>query len=294
MDSRSTPPAQDRILVVNDNEWSARSLESVLQPAGFDVRRVFTGEQARREIAEQGPDALILDFQLPDTDGPSLCRELRASGAIDDTTPVVITTAAPSNRSLRAEALKAGAWDFVPLPIDGELFLLKLGTLLAARRASRSAGLIDGASGCYTETGFLLRGGELATAASKAGFQVSCVRVSLPGSGSRLGRAVRSIGRRSDVFAVIGPEEVAVLAPVASKGGAAAMASRIAERIRAYLGETAEKTAEVTIGYATADHADPGLMRGLLHRAERASQEARVSGRFGRPLGWHELPGSAA
>ncbi len=121
------------VLIVNDHEWSARSLESVLQAGGFHVERVFSAEAAKRSVGLRIPDALLVDIQLPDQSGPALCAELRATGAIPPMTPIIVTTAGEGGRAARLAALKAGAWDFIGLPADADTLLLKLSNMVAVR-----------------------------------------------------------------------------------------------------------------------------------------------------------------
>ena len=54
------------VLLVNRQEWTARSVESVLQPAGFAVVKAYTGRQAIELAARLRPDLVIVDFKLSD------------------------------------------------------------------------------------------------------------------------------------------------------------------------------------------------------------------------------------
>ena len=65
------------VLIANDQEWSARSLESTLEPNGYAVVRAFTGAQALARARSELPDVVILDAQMPDMHGFDVCRELR-------------------------------------------------------------------------------------------------------------------------------------------------------------------------------------------------------------------------
>ena len=66
------------------------------------------------------PDLIILDAQMPDMHGFDVCRALRSDSRFGATTPIVITTAGPSGRTQRLEAYRAGAWEFLGQPLDGE------------------------------------------------------------------------------------------------------------------------------------------------------------------------------
>jgi CheY-like chemotaxis protein len=49
------------VLIANDQEWSARSLESILGPNGYAVVRAYTGQQALERARTSQPDIIILD-----------------------------------------------------------------------------------------------------------------------------------------------------------------------------------------------------------------------------------------
>ena len=70
--------AAPRILIANDQEWTARSLESILAAEGYEVIKAFTGAQACERALDARPDLIILDTQLPDISGPDVCRRLRS------------------------------------------------------------------------------------------------------------------------------------------------------------------------------------------------------------------------
>ena len=126
------------ILIANDQEWTARSLESVLAPHGYVILRAFTGQQALDRARSGQPALILLDAQLPDIHGFEVCRTLRSDPTVGPGVPVIITTAGPSGRQQRLEATRAGAWEFFGQPLDGELVLAKIETFLRAADALRS------------------------------------------------------------------------------------------------------------------------------------------------------------
>jgi CheY-like chemotaxis protein len=70
----SRPPL---VLIANDQEWAARSVESILEPSGYAVLRAYNGRQAFDLACSARPDLVMLDYRLPDTDGVEVCRRLR-------------------------------------------------------------------------------------------------------------------------------------------------------------------------------------------------------------------------
>ena len=65
------------VLVVEDEKLLNWSLASSLTRWGFEVRHVFTGTDALKEIERSGYDVVLLDYRLPDVDGLSVARCLR-------------------------------------------------------------------------------------------------------------------------------------------------------------------------------------------------------------------------
>jgi two-component system, OmpR family, response regulator MprA len=114
----------DRILVVDDDRAIRDSLARVLGLEGYDVRTATDGALALSMIADEPPDAVLLDVMMPNVDGLMVCRVLRAEG---NRTPILMLTAR-TETSERIAGLDAGADDYLAKPFD-------LGELLARLRA---------------------------------------------------------------------------------------------------------------------------------------------------------------
>lgn len=81
------PSGQRRILLVDDNQDTVRSLARLLQLRGHEVATAFDGVAALKLAQEFQPDFLLLDLGLPGLDGYELARRLRAEGFLR--TPIV-------------------------------------------------------------------------------------------------------------------------------------------------------------------------------------------------------------
>jgi DNA-binding response OmpR family regulator len=97
-----------RILVVEDDDGIAEPLEEGLVREGFEVERVSTGAAA---LAAPTPDVVLLDLGLPDVDGYSVCRQMRARSAV----PIIVVTAKGAEVD-RVIGLELGADDYVVKP----------------------------------------------------------------------------------------------------------------------------------------------------------------------------------
>lgn len=123
-----------RILVVDDDRAMREGLERVLRRDGYEVVLAGDGESARSALAGCPPDAVVLDLQLPDSDGVEICRALRRAG---DRTPVLMLTARDAVAD-RVAGLDAGADDYVVKPFSPREVVLRVEALL--RRAERLTG----------------------------------------------------------------------------------------------------------------------------------------------------------
>ncbi len=97
-----------RLLIVEDEDAIAEPLAEGLRREGFDVTRVATGEEA---LAAAEPDLVLLDLRLPDIDGFTVCRELRARSDV----PIIVVTAKGEEID-RVVGLELGADDYVVKP----------------------------------------------------------------------------------------------------------------------------------------------------------------------------------
>jgi len=237
------------VLIANDQEWSARSLESILGPNGYSVLRAYTGQQALERARAAQPDMIILDTQMPDMHGFDVCRALRADPRFGASTPIIITTAGPSGRAQRLDAYRAGAWEFLGQPLDGEALLLKLRTYLQAKLefdGTREESLVDQATGLYNIRGLARRARELGSEAFRRHDALACVvfaadpdgEIAEDAAGEELERVaervsdvVRRVGRSSDAVGRLGPGEFAVIAGATGADGAVRLVERLAEPI---------------------------------------------------------------
>jgi two-component system OmpR family response regulator len=117
-----------RLLVVEDAEKLALSLERGLEAEGYAVDVVFDGETARRRIVarDEAYDLVVLDVMLPVMDGFTVCREVRARGV---TVPILLLTARDTTGD-KVTGLDSGADDYLVKPFAFEELLARIRTLL--------------------------------------------------------------------------------------------------------------------------------------------------------------------
>ncbi len=104
------------VLVIDDEENIAFSLQLALQRAGHDVRTAGSVAEGRAAAGEKPPEVAIVDVQLPDGDGLELVEALRTDHP--DLGIVVVTAFGSVARAV--EAMKRGANDFLQKPLSME------------------------------------------------------------------------------------------------------------------------------------------------------------------------------
>lgn len=125
-----------RILVADDDEEVRSALESVLRFGGYEVEVAGDGLETLAAIDRSRPDALLLDWRMPQLDGPGTCRLLRGRG---DDLPVLLLTARDEPGACAA-GLDAGADDYLTKPFEMDELLARLRALLRRARGFRSVG----------------------------------------------------------------------------------------------------------------------------------------------------------
>jgi two-component system, cell cycle response regulator DivK len=117
------------ILLVEDHEEVWEMLSRRLRRQGFDVSVAVDGSQAIEACATERPDLVLLDMNLPETDGWTVARQLKADPGVAEI-PIIALTAYAAAED-RAKALQAGCDDYHPKPIDFSRLMSQIEAALA-------------------------------------------------------------------------------------------------------------------------------------------------------------------
>jgi two-component system KDP operon response regulator KdpE len=109
------------ILVIEDDAHLNGALTATLKAAGYRPVPANTAAEGLRWFKHYSPDVVLLDLGLPDQDGLSVIRALRAEG----TTPIVVLSARDAEAA-KVEALDLGADDYVSKPFGVDELLARL------------------------------------------------------------------------------------------------------------------------------------------------------------------------
>ena len=105
-----------RILIVDDDQDIREVMGDRLEAQGFEVTTASNGVEGLQHIRTDDPNLVLLDLQMPEMDGMQVLHQIAEERL--DTTVVVITAYGSIQRAV--DAMKAGAFDFVPKPFEPE------------------------------------------------------------------------------------------------------------------------------------------------------------------------------
>jgi two-component system KDP operon response regulator KdpE len=109
-----------RILAVDDDPAILRVVRRALEAEGYNVETLARGLEAGERAAAFGPDVILLDLVLPDSDGIEIARALRGGRAS------IIVLSAVGDDSKKVEALDEGADDYLTKPFSIEELLARI------------------------------------------------------------------------------------------------------------------------------------------------------------------------
>jgi DNA-binding response OmpR family regulator len=132
-----------KILIVEDDPAVRDVVEYSLSREGIETEAVSSGKAAtERLFSEAAFDLVILDLMLPDTDGVTLCRELRSADCALRDVPVIMLTARDDETSV-VVGLEVGADDYVTKPFSPRQLVSRVRAHLRRQRLISRAGAAE-------------------------------------------------------------------------------------------------------------------------------------------------------
>lgn len=129
-----------KILLVDDDVTLADVTHFALRRAGFLVINAYTGNEALSLWQQEQPDLIILDIQLPDRDGWSVCRTVRETSQV----PIIMLTARASDDEV-VRGLELGADDYVTKPFSPKQLIARTHAVLRRSGGAVPQGISHGA-----------------------------------------------------------------------------------------------------------------------------------------------------
>jgi DNA-binding NtrC family response regulator len=121
-ESVSTDPPIS-VLICDDEELLVKSCAQILSSEGYAVHAEGRGKSALEAVRRQHPEIVLTDLMLPDMDGLRLLKEIKK--LMPDTLVIMITGFATVDSSV--EAIRAGAYDYIPKPFTATQLRILIG-----------------------------------------------------------------------------------------------------------------------------------------------------------------------
>ncbi|MBI4386283.1 MAG: response regulator [Elusimicrobia bacterium] len=116
--------AKKKILAIDDEESICDMYRQGLTALGYEVTCASNAQKAKEALGRSKPDIILMDIMMPDQDGISLTRELRAQAETSDI-PIVVVSGLSDAATLN-DALLFGAVDYLVKPFDVDILKNKL------------------------------------------------------------------------------------------------------------------------------------------------------------------------
>ncbi|MGH7363781.1 MAG: response regulator, partial [Candidatus Methylomirabilales bacterium] len=126
------PESAGRILVVDDNPHARELLRAALVAEGYTVTLAEGGEEALAKVAEEVPELILLDINMPGLNGYEVCSRLKGTEATR-LIPIIFLTSM-SDLEDRLRGIEVGADDFLTKPFRKVELLARAKSLLRVKR----------------------------------------------------------------------------------------------------------------------------------------------------------------
>jgi len=134
---RQSPVADPgNVMVVDDQPANLKLMEDMLRREGYAVRSFPRGRLALTAAAQNAPDLILLDINMPEMDGFEVCARLKADRKLVSI-PVVFLSA-QSETEDKVRAFRAGGVDYITKPFQFEEVQVRVETQLGLQRARRA------------------------------------------------------------------------------------------------------------------------------------------------------------
>lgn len=125
---------QKKILVVDDDPDLVDATSIILKSRKYEVIVAYGGIEGLEKARNEKPDLIVLDVMMPDKDGYTVCRELKADPDLNGI-PVLLLTAVvaniPTTRFTQQMGMETEADDYIDKPVEPQVLVERIEALLA-------------------------------------------------------------------------------------------------------------------------------------------------------------------
>lgn len=134
-----------KVLYIEDEPFLGRIVSETLQQQGFDIMLIADGALVMKTLESFQPDICVLDIMLPNVDGYTLCREIKAK---KQALPVIFLTARSETDDL-VNGFDAGGTDYIKKPFSMEELIVRINNQLNLSSANKRSPENDKSFGKY-------------------------------------------------------------------------------------------------------------------------------------------------
>jgi putative two-component system response regulator len=131
-----SPTGEGTIMVVDDNPANLRLLEDMLRQHDYEVHSFPRGRLALAAAAQEPPDLILLDINMPEMNGYEVCEQLKASPPLADI-PVIFLSALNEVED-KVKGFRSGGVDYISKPFQFEEVRARVETHVRLRRAQQA------------------------------------------------------------------------------------------------------------------------------------------------------------
>ena len=122
-----SPLKNIKVLVIEDNHVDQRLACAAIEQGGYTALKADDGKSGLKMAVELFPDLIILDYNLPDTNGPELCKVLKANDLTRDIPVLYLTSMTDPENVLNC--YEQGE-NYLAKPISAKLLLKQINYIL--------------------------------------------------------------------------------------------------------------------------------------------------------------------
>ena len=123
-----------KILIVDDDPDLVEAVKMILESKNYEVTAAYGGIEGIEKANTENPDLIVLDVMMPDKDGYTVCKELKAHPELAKI-PVLLLTAVVSHisttRFTQQMGMETEADDYIDKPVEPGVLVKRIETLLS-------------------------------------------------------------------------------------------------------------------------------------------------------------------
>lgn len=284
-----------KVLIVDDSPDALALAKARLGKEGHELLFADGGKAGLEKAAQEKPDLVLLDLDMPDMSGFEVCRALKADPDLS-MIPVIFLSGSGTPQD-RVKGLDIGAVDFVTKPFDTFELRARVNAALRTKRVQdllMEYAHIDPLTGLANRRALMQRLEEEWAGIERRGGTLAIIMADIDHfkkvndehghpvgdrALQRVADVIRDQSRINDLVSRYGGEEFAVVVPDEETDGAVKLAERCRSRIEEIRLSTGSETVTMTCSFGVAQYRKGDDAETLLSRADDALYRAKEAGR---------------